>query len=143
MKLDSKQVELIATSWMEAQLMRKGYEVARPLRDKGIDIIAYRDDPDHAFSATPIQIKSAQKKTFSIQKKYADRNIVMAYIWNATSDAPTLFLVPYAEAVQLLDSIGDAINSTSWVEYGAYSSQSPSKALIEKMKPFKDNFACL
>ena len=143
MSLDTKQVELIATSWLEMQLLQQGYEVARPLRDKGIDLIAYRDDEDHVFSATPIQVKSARKRTFSIERKYANRGIVMAYIWEATSGQPELFLVPYDDAVDLLGNIGDALNSASWLEKGGYSSQAPSKKLCDELEKYRNHFSGL
>ena len=143
MELDTKQVELIATSWLESILMRQGFEVARPVRDKGIDLIVYLDNSDDEFSATPIQIKSAQGKTFSIQRKYEDRGIVMAYIWGATGDNPTLFLVPYDDAVDLLELIGNAAESASWKTKKQYSTQAPSKKLFEALSKYKNKFEVL
>lgn len=142
-KLDTKQVELIATSWLEFQLMKNGFEVARPLRDKEIDLIAYTDNPDCEFSAHPIQIKSARNKTFSLDKKYRDRSIVMAYIWGATTDRPELFLVPFSKALNLLSLIGDAPTSDSWALKGQYSTQRPSKKLTKKLELFRDCFDVL
>lgn len=142
MNLDTKQVELIATSWLESVLMREGFEVARPIRDKGIDLIAFLDRDEIDFSAKPIQIKSAQAETFSVNRKYENRGIIMAYIWNAIGKDPEVYLVPYEEAVELLHYIGNAISSPSW-QVGSYSTQKPSKKLKAVMEKYRHNFECL
>lgn len=67
----------------------------------------------------------------------------MAYIWNATSNNPTLFLVPYDDAVGLLQYIGDSVNSPSWVKKGKYSRQSPSMVLTEALSKYENNFEVL
>jgi hypothetical protein len=61
--LDSQRVELIGRSKLEAQLIRNGFEVARPHRDRGIDLIAYLDRAGR-LSAAPIQMKASSGERF-------------------------------------------------------------------------------
>ena len=109
--LDTQQIELVGRAWLEARLIRAGFEVARPARDRGIDLIAFSDTASETFWACPIQLKAASAESFSLDRKYANRGIVMAYLWDALSIEPTLFLVPYEDALSLL---GNAQNTKSW-----------------------------
>ena len=55
---DPQLVELRGRNWLTSQLLQAGLEVARPERDRGIDLIAYRDiDEKQQFLAYPIQMK--------------------------------------------------------------------------------------
>ena len=42
--MDSQQIELLGRHRLVEELLRAGLEVALPLRDHGVDLIAYRDD---------------------------------------------------------------------------------------------------
>ena len=58
-KLDTQLVELVGRNWLTVQPLQAGLEVARPERDRGIDLIAYRDlDEKQQFLAYPIQMKA-------------------------------------------------------------------------------------
>lgn len=41
--VDTQLVELAGRNWLASELLRAGLEVARPERDRGIDLIAYVD----------------------------------------------------------------------------------------------------
>src|SRR5205085_571466 len=57
---DGQIVELRGRNWLVGELLRAGLEVARPERDRGIDLIAYADlDATGRFVARPIQMKAA------------------------------------------------------------------------------------
>ena len=60
-KPDTQLVELASKSWLASELIRSGIEVARPERDRGLDLIAYvdRDVRVGNFVASPIQMKAA------------------------------------------------------------------------------------
>lgn len=62
-------VEAIGEGHAIAQFLREGFEVARPVRDRGVDLVAYRDT--HPFEAYPVQLKTATGRSFGIWKKYA------------------------------------------------------------------------
>jgi len=52
--MDPQLVELAGRNWLTSQLLQAGLEVARPERDRGIDLIAYRDmDERNRFLAYP------------------------------------------------------------------------------------------
>ena len=82
MQLDKQQVEVIGWNVVSNQLLREGIEVEEPLRDRGIDLIAYlRKEESESFEACPIQLKVASDRDFSVYKKYHDFNeMVVAYV---------------------------------------------------------------
>ncbi|MHB2036215.1 MAG: hypothetical protein ACYCPW_05680 [Nitrososphaerales archaeon] len=41
--MDTQLVELAGRNWLTSELLKAGLEVARPERDRGIDLIAYVD----------------------------------------------------------------------------------------------------
>jgi len=86
--MDSQTIELVGRSQLTSELLRAGLEVALPLRDRGIDLVAYADTGDGvtAFTAVPIQMKAASERSFSIDRKY-DKfpNLLHAYVWGGCS----------------------------------------------------------
>jgi hypothetical protein len=102
-KPDTQLVELAGRNWLASELMQAGIEVARPERDRGIDLIAYldRDVRIGKFIACPIQMKAAQRQVFSIDPKYAKiPGLVLAYIWNLGNESTTrCFALTYPEAL--------------------------------------------
>lgn len=77
--LDSQQKELVGRALLEAELVREGFEVARPLRDRGIDLVVYAVGP---FKAVPIQVKVKTAEGFDLSKKYSRYpELILAYVW--------------------------------------------------------------
>jgi len=101
-KPDSQQIELIGRAALETQLIRYGFEIARPHRDKGIDLIVFLDAPAHRLAALPIQVKSYTGESFGVMRKYEGRkDLIHAYVWKVL-DQPKFFLMTFAEAVRVL-----------------------------------------
>jgi uracil-DNA glycosylase len=125
--LDKQQVELVGRAWLEARLTREGVEVARPARDRGIDLVVFHDIADQPFRAVPIQMKASTERVFSINRKYIGRGIVMAYVWHVLRPEPRLFLVPHDEAIKLLSE--KTLATASWTEDGAWTTTRPSAEL--------------
>lgn len=75
MQLDKQQVEVIGRNVVTNQLLREGIEVAEPVRDRGIDLIAYlRKEESERVQSRPLQLKVASDRDFSVYKKYHDFN---------------------------------------------------------------------
>jgi hypothetical protein len=70
-KLDTQLVELAGRNWLASELLRAGVEIARPERDRGIDLIAYVDIDERVerFVARPIQMKAATGAVFSLDPR--------------------------------------------------------------------------
>lgn len=78
---DTQVKGLIGRSRLIEDLLRAGLEIAVPLRDRGIDLIAYKDF--ESFIARPIQVKAASARNFSIDQKYEKiDNLIIAFVWN-------------------------------------------------------------
>ena len=138
--MDSQQKELIGRAHLEMRLLQNGFEVASPARDRGIDLIAYSDEPGKPFQAVPIQMKAATKRSFAVERKYERRGIVFAYVWHIL-ETPRLFLVPYKEAVALLPE--SSRQRDTWKNKGKWNISRPSKALATELLAYEDNFDVL
>ena len=66
--MDTQLVELIGRQQLTSELPRAGLEVATPIRDRGIDLIAYSDIDERLtrFGSCPIQMKAAMAHSFSL-----------------------------------------------------------------------------
>lgn len=136
--LDTQCVEILGQNLLTEQLIRGGLEVAKPTRDRGVDLIAYieQNGEVNRFVARPIQIKAASQRGFSIDQKYERIiDLLITYIWHVDSEEETrIYAMSYAEAVDIADQLGWT-QTESWAK-GCYSTTSPSKRVEELMNPF-------
>jgi hypothetical protein len=116
--MKAQDVESVGTALLQAELARQGFEVAKPIFDRGIDLIVFSSESPHEFRALPIQVKAASAESFVVNKKYQKfGDLILAYVWGVESQ-PRFFLLTYDEAVSLL---GSAKETRSWRDAGAYS----------------------
>lgn len=137
--MDSQTIELLGRNRLVDELLLAGLEVAVPLRDRGIDLIAYVDLAAVAstFVAVPIQMKAASTRAFSLDVKYARiSNLVLTYVWGlqAPEHAQT-FALTYKEALGVAERMAWT-TTNSWAQ-GSYSTSAPSKQLCEFLEPFR------
>ena len=138
--MDTQIKELIGQHFLADQIMRAGLEVAIPLRDRGIDLIAYSDlgtDIDR-YVAMPVQMKAATKTSFSIDRKY-DRiqGLLIAYVWHIND--PTIavtYAMTYAEALEIATEMGWT-KTDSWRIKGCYANTRPGKRLVGLLDKYK------
>jgi hypothetical protein len=102
-RTDSQVVELAGRSWLMGQLLQAGLEVARPERDRGVDLIAYLDLDETVgdFVACPIQVKAASTRMFGIDPKYERfPRMLLVYVWNVNdSQLTAAYAMTYEEAL--------------------------------------------
>jgi hypothetical protein len=71
MRMDTQQIGIIGKHILIANLIAADLEVAEPIRDHGIDLIAYSDRVEGGvFLACPIQLKTATDAVFGLDEKY-------------------------------------------------------------------------
>lgn len=127
--IDPQIVELLGRQRLIAELLTDGLEVAVPVRDRGVDLIAYADLSQQVsqFASKPIQMKASTTSGFVIAQKFARiADLIIAYVWHL--DDPRLavtYALPYAEAVKVAEAMGWT-KTPSWHQ-GQYSTSSPSK----------------
>lgn len=83
-RTDTQQVEILGRNRLINELVSADLEVALPLRDRGVDLIAYADldSQTAAFAGCPIQLKASSERYFGVHRKYAKfANIILAYVW--------------------------------------------------------------
>lgn len=81
---DTQLIELMGRNRQIHELLLAGLEVALPVRDRGVDLLAYLDLESSSFSfvAVPIQMKAASTRSFSVDQKYQKiSNLIIAYVW--------------------------------------------------------------
>ncbi len=137
--MDTQTIEILGRNRLVNELLLSGLEVAIPMRDRGIDLIAYVDlaAKTTKFTAVPIQMKVASTRAFSIDKKYGKiSNLLIVYIWGLRSpEHAQIFALTYSEAVDIAESMKWTATA-SWKK-GYYSTSAPSKKLCELLAPFK------
>ena len=101
--MDSQVVEILGRNKLVEELIRAGLEVSVPVRDRGIDLIAYADlfTNVQAFVARPIQMKAASNRSFGLDRKFAKfPNLLIAYVWHLDrAEAVATFALTYEEAL--------------------------------------------
>jgi hypothetical protein len=130
---DPQIVEILGRNWLVNTLLDAGIEVARPERDKGIDLIAYASDAE-VFRVVPIQVKAASDRAFSVDQKYSRfANLLIVYIWNLQAEAETeAYAMTYQEVAEVVRQVG-----WGWNGQGRYSTSNPSKYLTGLLQPFR------
>lgn len=137
--MDSQIVEILGRNQLVGELLRAGLEVSVPVRDRGIDVIAYADlfTTVPAFVARPIQMKASSNRSFGLDRKYARfPNLLIAYVWHLDrSEDVVTFALTYDEACRVLQEMGYA-NTTSW-ERGNYVNNEPGVELRRLLEPYR------
>ena len=137
-KMDSQVVELLGRNRLVSDLLRAGLEVALPVRDRGIDLIAYADLSANVqrFSARPIQMKAALDSSFSVDQKYSKiRDLLYVYVWYLNEpERAAVYALTYDQAVQIAEKMGYT-GTPSWKK-GSYATTKPSKKLVRLLEPF-------
>jgi hypothetical protein len=137
--VDTQIIELIGRHHLTSELLRAGLEVAMPIRDRGIDLIAYVDIDSRLsqFVSCPIQMKAAMGRSFSVAAKYERvRNLLMAYVWNLEdSHNAVTYALTYPEAHAVANKLGWT-RTASWAK-GAYTTTRPSAQVVELLEPYR------
>lgn len=137
--MDGQTTEIIGRNLLVSQLVRDGLEVARPERDRGVDLIAYLDldQAGGGFVATPIQMKAATKATFSIAKKYEKfSGMLFAHVWKAHEPQhASTYALTYGEALRVAEEMGWTATK-SWTIKGRYETTQPSRRVLDLLEPY-------
>jgi hypothetical protein len=137
--VDSQTTEIIGRNLLVSFLVRDGVEVARPERDRGIDLVAYLDlgETDGGFVACPIQLKAATTRSFAIDAKYDKfTRMLFCHVWHVNdAERAVTYALTYQEALTVAATAGWTA-TTSWTVNGKYSTTRPSKALLELLEPY-------
>jgi hypothetical protein len=133
--MDTQVIELLGRNWLVSQLLSAGLEVAMPVRDRGIDLIAFIDK--NKFVSCPIQMKAATQKAFSLNKKYEKfPNMLLTYVWNLDDiNNAVSYALTFKEAFKICDALGWT-KTPSWRDGGSYSTSAPSKKLLKLLEPY-------
>ena len=137
---DSQLTEIAGKHLLISRLMAAGFEVAQPLRNKGIDLVAYRDGENgKEFAAYPIQLKASSRESFSLDKKYErfGPRLLIAYVWNVQEpEHSDVYALTFGDALQVMKKKGYA-ETDSWTKKGYYFVRSAGTELKEILKPYK------
>ena len=137
--MDTQVIEIIGRNWLVNELVQAGLEVALPVRDRGIDLIAYADLGTRvpSFTACPIQMKAATARLFTIQRRWKDfPDLLLAYVRHLKDPRQTTtYALTYAEALQLAEGLGWT-RTRSWIEKDGYGTTAPSAELTARLQPF-------
>jgi hypothetical protein len=135
---DAQLVEIAGKHLLISHLVAAGFEVAEPIRDKGIDLIVYRTDSD--FVARPIQMKASSTESFSLDARYENvPNLLIAYVWNVQSpDRNDVYAMTFNDAKGILHKKGFD-KTTSWRVGKYYFVREAGAELKQLLSPFRMN----
>lgn len=133
---DSQLLEIAGRHLLISHLIADGFEVAEPLRDKGIDLIVYKDGD--GFEAFPVQMKASSGRSFSLDVKYRHvHRLQLAYVWNVGStDASEIFILTFQEALSVLQA-KKYDRSESWRKNGRYFMRNAGTELKQLLEPYR------
>jgi hypothetical protein len=133
--MDAQQVEIFGRNWLINRIIEDGLEVARPERDRGVDLIAYKDlAKTGRFVARPIQMKAATHARFGIDKRFAlIAKLLVVFVWLKEEAA---FTLTYPEAVHVGEEMGYT-DTDSWRLRGKYDTTRPSARLRTTLEPYR------
>jgi hypothetical protein len=137
--MDKQIIEILGRDRLLDELLRARLEVAFPCIDRGIDLIAYIDDPDlGSFIARPIQMKAARDSCFGLDKKYKKiSGLIIAYVWFLScSTKSKTYAMSYAEALSIAEIMGWT-KTDSWLNKDSYVNTHPGKKLLNLLEPFE------
>jgi hypothetical protein len=139
---DTQLVELAGRHRLISELVAARLEVAEPIRDRGVDLIAYAELSERIdrFVARPIQVKASSKTGFSIDRKYEKiSDLILAFVWHvADPKMAVTYALSYPQAVQIAE-IKKWTETASWKNQGIYSVTKPGKDIVELLEPHRMN----
>lgn len=137
--LDAQQVEIVGRNLLVSLFVADGIEIAQPLRDRGIDLIAFKDlADDGTFKSVPVQLKAFSKRGFGINKKYEKfPGMLIAHLWFTNEPLKAvLYIMTYQQALEIAETLGWT-KTNSWIVQGGYTSNNPSMRVVSALKPYK------
>jgi hypothetical protein len=136
---DSKLTEVFGKNLLISHLVSAGFEVAQPVRDRGVDLVVYKDEED-AKDYVPclIQLKASTHESFSLDKKYERiPHLLIAYVWKVQTPAQSnVYALTFNEALEVMEKKGYA-NTDSWKNGGYYFVRDAGAKLKEILEPYK------
>lgn len=137
---DSQKVELLGRNRLIDELLRDNLEVALPIRDRGIDLIAYADRGRtvQAYSSRPIQMKASWHRGFGVDQKYERfPGLIIAHVWNLSDPAEAVtYAMSHAEAWAVAEAMGWT-RTGSWKRDARYSNTRPGRRLTGLLEPYQ------
>ncbi|MHB8391197.1 MAG: hypothetical protein ACYDBH_16705 [Acidobacteriaceae bacterium] len=134
---DGQLVELAGRNWLVSQLIQGKIEVARPERDRGVDLIAYIETPD--FIACRIQVKVSSGPSFLVyREKY--KGMLLAYVWNIDDSTKTMaYAMTSDEACKIAEAKGWSKTECWKKESGYYYVRNvgDGSRLYELLEPYR------
>ena len=125
-KLNSKQKELYNFQILTKILGNYGYLCTRLSADwSDADFVA-----QHYKTGQIYRIQ--QKSRLTIDKKYENNNLYIAFPYNGR-----WFIILHDKLVDIVSKTTDFLKSDSWIQKGKYSTDKPSKKLLDELVDYE------
>lgn len=123
--LKSRQKEIYNFQKLAARLADYGFNCIKLTDDwQGADFLAYHFD---GTTTLRVQLKSR----LTINSKYEGQDL-----WISFPCRGDWYMVPHDHLVEVVGQATNWLNTSSWQTYGGYSSASPSRDLLERLRPY-------
>ena len=125
-ELNSKQQEIYNFQKVAAVLADFGFNCIKLADDwQGADFLAYHKDGGQTLK---VQLKGR----LYVAKQYIGKEIYMTFPIEGD-----WYLVEHDELLKIVGGCTPWLETSSWIEGGAYGSSKPSKALIQAVRPYR------
>jgi hypothetical protein len=136
---DSQLTEVFGKNLLISHLVAAGFEVAQPVRDRGVDLVVYKDGEDAKnYRPCLIQLKASAQESFSLDKKYARfPNLLIAYVWNVRKPGHSdVYALTFNEALGVLEQ-KKYVKTDSWTKGGYYFVRNAGVDLKKILEPYR------
>ena len=125
-ELNSKQQEIYNFQKVAAILADYGFNCIKLADDwQGADFLAYHKDGDQTLK---VQLKGR----LYVAKQYIGKDIFMTFPIEGD-----WYLVEHDELLKIIGGCTPWLETSSWIEGGAYGSSKPSKVLTQAVRPYR------
>jgi hypothetical protein len=133
--VDTQLQEIRGRNILVNELIRGGLEVARPERDKGIDLIAFTQHTED-FLACPVQLKASVKRAFIVHRKYVSfPTMLHAFVWRL-DDVPEIIALTWMDLRAFAERHGWD-RQESWAKHHYWRVPDAKGALLAELQPFR------
>ena len=135
--LDDQTTRQAGAALLEAALVREGFAVDRPARDRRVDLVVRDGTAAGPGRAIPIQVHTSPRHEFDLDGEIRGHDeLVLAYVWQL-ADRPRFFLLSTREALELAD------HSVFFREFGHFAHHDPGGHLLRKIEECEDRWEWL
>ena len=138
--MDKADIGAIGERLVLVELLKRDVEVAVPVVDRGLDLIAFATAPTPR--AVPLQVKTTPGANFTVHRAWERvGGLVIVYVFDVAT-RPSFYLLTYGDAVSIAGRWTNLSTSVSWNDpkRGNHDWSSLTQEKRGELRPFADRW---